>query len=252
MKRQDISKLEKNRAIHLKLGFIAALGLMLMAFNWTVSSHEVPDLDLAPIEKIDEIPVVRTAQEEPRFLPPPAPKPSERFDNINTPDFSEFPLPTKIDPSFVATEPALPGPPIMEPKPVPPPPPILEEEEDDAPPIFKFVEEMPLFGKCTDKGMSKEERKVCSDKAILQYVYDHIRYPSIARQNQIEGTVVASFVVEKDGTISQLEITRDIGGGCGKEVFRVIENMPDWSSPGLQRGRPVRVMMNLPVKFRLE
>ena len=62
---------------------------------------------------------------------------------------------------------------------------------------------------------------------------------------------MVQFVIEKDGSVTSVHILRDIGGGCGKEALRVVSNLPKWT-PGLQRGRPVRVQMNLPVKFSLK
>ena len=72
----------------------------------------------------------------------------------------------------------------------------------------------------------------------------------MASTNGIEGTVVLDFIVEKTGKISNVEILKEIGGGCGNEVVRVINGMPDWI-PGKQRGREVRVRFKLPVKFTL-
>jgi protein TonB len=63
--------------------------------------------------------------------------------------------------------------------------------------------------------------------------------------------VYLNFVVEKDGSITNVTVLRPIGGGCDEEAVRVIENMPKWK-PGLQHGKPVRVSFNLPVKFTLQ
>lgn len=86
---------------------------------------------------------------------------------------------------------------------------------------------------------------------MLQFIYSNIKYPAIARENGVEGTVYVKFVVEKDGKITNAEIVRDIGAGCGQEALRVVGLMPEWE-PGKQRGRPVRVQFNLPVKYKLE
>ncbi|MBR3939047.1 MAG: energy transducer TonB, partial [Bacteroidales bacterium] len=66
----------------------------------------------------------------------------------------------------------------------------------------------------------------------------------------ITGRVFLTFVVEKDGSIANARILRDIGGGCGQEALRVVKSMPKWI-PGEQRGIPVRVQFNLPVYFKL-
>jgi protein TonB len=131
------------------------------------------------------------------------------------------------------------------PPPPPPPPPKPKVEE-----IFKVVEDMPRYPGCEDIS-DKDERKMCAQQKMLEFIYKNIKYPAIARENGIEGTVVVSFVVEKDGSITDARVVRDIGAQCGDEALRVVNDMPKWV-PGKQRGRAVRVQFNLPVKFKLE
>ena len=109
---------------------------------------------------------------------------------------------------------------------------------------------MPRFPGCEDES-SKDERKNCATEKMLQFIYKNIKYPAIARENGVEGTVVVTFVVEKDGSITDAQVVRDIGAQCGQEALRVVNMMPKWV-PGKQRGRSVRVQFNLPVKFKLE
>ena len=89
----------------------------------------------------------------------------------------------------------------------------------------------------------------------MKFIYQHIQYPAIARENGVFGTVVVQFIVEKDGTVKDAKVVRDIGGQCGAETLRVVHLMNakgiKWT-PGKQRGTPVRVQFNLPVKFKLE
>jgi protein TonB len=73
----------------------------------------------------------------------------------------------------------------------------------------------------------------------------------MAKESGIQGTVYVTFVVEKDGSITDVRVLRGIGGGCDEEAVRVVKNSPKWS-PGKQRGKPVRVQYNLPVKFILQ
>ena len=90
---------------------------------------------------------------------------------------------------------------------------------------------------------------------MLEFLYSNIKYPAIARENGIEGQVVVSFVVEKDGTITDPKVVRDPGAGLGKEATRVVDMMgklPEKWTPGQQRGNPVRVQFILPVKFELK
>ena len=86
--------------------------------------------------------------------------------------------------------------------------------------------------------------------ALIAYIAKNTKYPAMARENNIEGTVFISFVVEKDGSVSDVKILRGIGGGCDEEAKRVIKNLPNFA-PGRQNGRPVRVQFNVPVKFKL-
>jgi protein TonB len=102
--------------------------------------------------------------------------------------------------------------------------------------IFLVVETMPEFPG--------------GEKAFNQYLADSIHYPAAAVENSIQGRVFVSFVVEKDGSVSEAKILRGIGGGCDEEAMRVIRNMPKWI-PGKQRGQPVRVQYTMPIKFSL-
>jgi protein TonB len=80
---------------------------------------------------------------------------------------------------------------------------------------------------------------------------NNIRYPSLARENNLEGKVVVKFTVDRDGSIKDPVVLKDgVGGGCADEAIRVIKSMPKWT-PGLQRGNPVKVYFTLPVSFKL-
>jgi len=82
------------------------------------------------------------------------------------------------------------------------------------------------------------------------YLSQNLTYPQQARNLGIEGTVIAVFVVNSDGSISDIDILRGIGGGADQEVVRLIENAPDWT-PGMQKGIPINTRMRLPVRFKL-
>ena len=86
---------------------------------------------------------------------------------------------------------------------------------------------------------------------LLRFIQEHIRYPERAREANIEGTVALSFVIDEQGQITDIRILRDIGGGCAQEAIQTIRKMPRWM-PGEMAGRPVKVRMTLPVRFRLE
>lgn len=121
--------------------------------------------------------------------------------------------------------------------------------------IYQVVEQMPLFADCDQLDTTLQAKRSCSEQQLLSFVYSQVTYPPEAREEGLEGTTVVSFVVEPDGTVSNPEIVRDVGGGTGLEVLRVINLMNEqglrWT-PGRRDGSPVRVRMNLPVKFELE
>lgn len=88
-------------------------------------------------------------------------------------------------------------------------------------------------------------------EALYKYLAENIHYPEQAKNDQIQGRVVISFVVEKDGSISDAKVVRGIGGGCDEEALRVVNAMPKWT-PGKMRGEVVRVNFNLPITFKLQ
>jgi periplasmic protein TonB len=102
--------------------------------------------------------------------------------------------------------------------------------------VFVFVEQMPEY----KDGM----------KAMFKYLSDNIKYPAIARENGIEGTVYVGFTVGRDGSIRDVVVKRGIGGGCNDEAVRVVSSMPNWKE-GRQNGKPVNVAFTLPIKFAL-
>jgi TonB family protein len=88
------------------------------------------------------------------------------------------------------------------------------------------------------------------EKARMKYLSENMVYPSAARDSGIQGTVYINFVIEEDGSISNVKVVRGIGGGCDEEAIRVVQNMPKWK-PGTQRGKIVRVSFMMPIKFAL-
>ena len=83
------------------------------------------------------------------------------------------------------------------------------------------------------------------------YLAKHIKYPKAARKEGIEGVVSVTFIIEKDGSVSNINILKDIGGGCGKEMVRVLKAMPKWK-PAMQRGKPVRCQFGKNINFGLK
>ena len=88
-------------------------------------------------------------------------------------------------------------------------------------------------------------------EALYKYLAENIHYPEQAKKDQIQGRVFITFVVEKDGSITDAKVVRGIGGGCDEEALRVVNAMPKWT-PGKMRGEVVRVNFNLPITFKLQ
>ena len=88
------------------------------------------------------------------------------------------------------------------------------------------------------------------ESGLFRFLGKHLRYPSAAIENNIEGTVYLDFIVDSTGTIRNIKITKDIGGGCGEEAVRVIKLMGKWI-PAMQDGKDVNFDFHLPVKFQL-
>lgn len=104
--------------------------------------------------------------------------------------------------------------------------------------VFNFVEKMPSFPG--------------GEQALMNYLQDHIVYPKTAREYGIQGTVVVQFVVNKDGTLSNIKtIGTPKGGGLEKESINVVQNMPNWIA-GTQNGKKVNVKYSLPVRYVLQ
>lgn len=99
--------------------------------------------------------------------------------------------------------------------------------------------------------LQKAPSFIGGESELFEYLKKHIRYPDLARENNIQGVVVLSFVIGKEGEIYGVEIIKDIGGGCGQESVRVVSAMPNWL-PGESNGYPVKVRYTIPVRFNLQ
>ena len=88
-------------------------------------------------------------------------------------------------------------------------------------------------------------------EALYKYLAENIKYPEQAKSDGIQGRVFVRFVIEADGSVTNAQVLRGIGGGCDEEALRVVEAMPKWT-PGMQQGKPVRVQFNLPITFKLQ
>lgn len=116
--------------------------------------------------------------------------------------------------------------------------------------VLKMADTMPTFGTC-DTVVTKTEKKQCSDQAIYAFFGQNIIYPDSAYQKGTEGTVVLQFIIDENGTVTSPTVVRDAGDGCGEEALRVLNTMPTWK-PGSHKGKKEKVMMYLPIKFKIK
>ena len=114
------------------------------------------------------------------------------------------------------------------------PKPVQPIEETDN--VFDIVDQMPSFPG--------------GQVAMMLYLSKNTKYPALARKNEIQGRVVCTFVVERDGSISDIQVSRGLDPSLDKEAVRVLSSMPHWI-PGKQNGKVVRVKYSVPVTFRL-
>jgi periplasmic protein TonB len=218
-------KLENRRSIFLEIGAIIALVLVLCAFNW--KSYEKVVLP-AYYRGVDNTPVemapvtIQKPPELPKMKKPVLVYAFNIVDN-ESPVEDDFFIDAEADPLDSVM--------VYVPKPS-----MGVEEGTDEEDIFTVVESMPEF----PGGIP----------ALYKYLSQNINYPEAAKAAGISGKVYVMFVVEKDGTITDVQLKRGIGGGCDEEAMRVVSHMPLWK-PGLQRNHPVRVQYLMDVKFTL-
>jgi periplasmic protein TonB len=221
-KKTEKADLTRKTFLFFNIGLVASLLIAILAFTHKVED-ENSGADMknnqAIIEEILEVPPTEQ-------LPPPPPK-IEQPQIVEVPDEQEIEedldidMDTETDVTETKTEPIAP---------------VVEEEKEDPNTIFTVVEETaaPIGG------MS----------AFYEFVNKKIKYPAQAKRMGIEGRVFVEFVIERDGSITDVKAIKGIGGGCDQEAERVLQSAPKWK-PGKQRGKPVRQKMVLPIQFKL-
>ncbi len=224
LKKNPKADLEKRKGIYVELGLIIALAAALVAFN--VKSYDQEEIEVTERTVIDEVEeiVLQTQQEE--TPPPPEPEAPEVITEVHVIDNDQESDNEIGIISMDLTDDIELGDAVA----------AAPEDEDEVKEdiVYVVVEQVAEFPG--------------GEEALYKYLKDNIVYPNIARQTGIEGKVYIRFVVEKDGSISNVKVMRDIGGGCGEEAMRVVKSMPKWK-PAKQQTRTVRSEFNLPVNF---
>jgi protein TonB len=206
--------LRKSYRIYLQFGMIVTLAALIGLFRAPMNQGEMQDF--APPEQ-DIVEVEEIIQTEQVEAPPPPPRPPVPVevpnDEIIEDELVGFDFELNMD-----------GPMAL------PPPPAAEEEEE--PEVFIVVERMP------------------EPAGGMDAIYRRVKYPEIARKAGIEGRVVLQFIVDERGNVVNPIVIRGIGGGCDEAAIDAIRGVK--FTPGMQRGRPVKVQFQLPIVFRLQ
>ena len=223
-KKSPKANLENKKLMFMQIGLIISLLIAWLAFEH--KSYDKRQIDESLLNRevvLDEEMVEITKQEEQKPQPVETPQQTTQLeiveDDVETEDLN---INAEVEQNEIIEEYVAPE--------------VVEEEVSETE-IFQIVEEMPSF----PGGEGK----------LMEYVAKNIKYPQIARETGIQGRVFVGFVVEPDGSISNVKLLRGIGGGCDEEAMRVIKSLPKWK-PGKQRGKPVRVSYQIPVFFKLQ
>lgn len=236
------------RPAFMKVGLASALLGVIFAFSWTDTPTQNRQYVEVGTMEIDIEMIPRTIERPKPIPPPPSIIEEVEEEKMLEEEEIEF-VDQNIDGNSEVYKPEKKKPAPKEYVP------LLKEivEEETFTEIFIRAEEMPSLDACA-KVNDRDQKWICTQEAMLAFVYKQIKYPPVARENGVQGTVVVSFVIDKEGQLTDIEMLRDIGGGCGDEVLRIVNllnTQMNWS-PGKQRGQPVKVRVNLPVKFKLQ
>ena len=225
IKKSPKADLESKKLTFTLIGLVVSLFIIWRVFEYKSYDKQSFDDLQRTVEVIEEEMVEITKQEQPKPQPP-APKPQVTQIQIVEDDVEvedEIDINAEVDQDEVIEEYEF--------------VPEIEEEEIVEAEIFKVVEEMPEF----PGGAAK----------MMEDIQKNIKYPMMARESDIQGRVFVNFVVEPDGSITNVTVMRGIGGGCDEEALRVVQSMPNWK-PGKQRGSAVRCSFTVPIIFKLQ
>jgi len=227
LKKSPKVDLESKRNVYLMIGLVVSLGIVLLAFEWTAKPTKADSLGSINALDVEEeiIPITR----EQEVKPPPPPPPPKVVEVLNiVDDQAEIDDELEIEDSEADDNTLINVAPVIAAK---------EEEEEEEAQVFFIVEDMPEFPG--------------GEMALRTYIANAIKYPVIAQENGIQGKVYVTFVVGKDGSVSNASIARGVDPSIDKEALRVINSLPKWK-PGKQRGKPVNVSYTVPINFQLQ
>lgn len=216
------------------IGLVAVLAVVLIAFEWKTYEKSASSLGELQVDDIEDEMIPITQQNQPPPPPPPPPPPQEILEIVEDDVEIEDEVEIQDAEADMETE-------------------IFEQPEEviEEPEIFTIVEDMPVFPGCEDAG-SKQARDQCTQNEIFKYIQGNAKYPPMAKDAGISGTVFIKFVIDENGKVSSTEILRGVPGGksLDNSAINAVKSLPKFK-PGKQRGKPVRVQYTVPVKFNL-
>lgn len=227
VKKSKKADLESKRNTFLLFGLVLALGVTLLAFEWTTKPSKVDSLGQMESQEVEEefIPITR----EKEVQPPPPPPPPKVVEVLNiVEDDTDIEDELEIEDSEADDATVIDVQPVLE---------TAEEEEVEDKIYFNIIEDPAEFPG--------------GDRALYNYISKNVNYPVIAQENGIQGKVYVKFVVNQQGKVSDGQVLRGVDVSLDKEALRVINSLPDFK-PGKQRGKPVKVFYNAVINFQLQ
>ena len=226
IKKTPKADLEGKKGIFFEIGLVVALGILLCAFNWKANTKVEEGFVTVAEEPVEEeiIPITQQMMKPPP-PPPPAPKLTDLIEIVDQEldideeleiEDVEADVENRTDYSYDYDGTGY------------------DEGDYGEEDIFQVVEDMPTFPGDINKWLGK-----------------NVKYPVIAQENNIQGRVTVQFVIERDGSITDVKVLRGVDPSLDKEAVRVVKSMPKWK-PGKQRGKPVRVSYTVPINFQLQ
>ena len=206
--------LEKKKGLFFQVGLLVTLLIVFVAFEW--KSYDKVDYNLGQLNLDDlEEEIIPITERKIEQKPPPPPPP-EVIEIVE--DEVEIEEELEIEDTESDEDE------------------MIEIEEESEEEFFMVVENMPEFPG--------------GDLGLMKYIQKNVKYPPIAKEYNITGKVYVSFIIEKDGSVSEVKVVRGVDKNLDAEAIRIIKSLPKYKA-GKQRGKPVRVMLTLPINFQL-
>lgn len=224
-KKSNRVKIESNSSIYFAMGLVVALSMLFTAFEWQSEMRQPKTYTSnAGVYEVQEIDITRQIEKKQQEIEKPKIVAPDVIDVVEDDIEQQTMFATEDNgDAFAPSDILVPEPPTE----------IIEEVEDI---VYDFVQQQPAF--------------IGGDAALFQYLNETINYPTIAIEQGEQGRVLCSFIVGKDGAISNVHVVRGVSPTLDREAVRVLQSMPSWK-PGKQNGISVKVKLTIPVMFRL-